>query len=82
MHPGQFEAETYSSLPGEGCPEESKIGAVDVETPVLAEKLSGAIYIAKPFENPFDSLLALYIVVKDPRGGSSSSSPARSNRTP
>ena len=27
------------------------------------------MYIAKPYENPFDSLLALYIVVKDPQLG-------------
>jgi hypothetical protein len=67
--PAQLEIETYSSLSGEGCPAESKIGAVEVETPVLTEKLSGSIYIAKPFENPFDSLLALYIVVRDPARG-------------
>ncbi|HWX44674.1 MAG TPA: hypothetical protein VNY52_05060 [Solirubrobacteraceae bacterium] len=67
--PAQYAAETSSSLPGEGCPAESKIGAVEVETPVLAEKLTGAIYVAKPFDNPFDSLLGLYIVVKDPARG-------------
>jgi hypothetical protein len=67
--PGELEAEAYSSLPGEGCPAESKIGSVEVETPVLSEKLSGSIYIARPFENPFDSLLALYIVVRDPARG-------------
>jgi hypothetical protein len=69
--PAQYEAETFSSLPGEGCPAESKIGTVEVETPVLVggEKLSGAVYIAKPFDNPFDSLLGLYIVVKDPQLG-------------
>jgi hypothetical protein len=69
--PAQYEAETYSSLPGEGCPSESKIGAVEVETPVLVggEKLSGAVYIAKPYDNPFDSLLGLYIIVKDPQLG-------------
>jgi hypothetical protein len=74
--PEQLAAETSSSLPGEGCPPESKIGTVDVETPVLAEKLSGAIYVAEPFNNPFGSpehpggsLLALYIVVKDPARG-------------
>jgi hypothetical protein len=75
---GQFEAETASSLPGAGCPPESKIGTVTVETPVLAEKLTGAIYIATPYENrpefgtpehPGGSLLALYIVVKDPTRG-------------
>ncbi len=68
--PEQFQRETASSAQGAGCPEESKIGTVDVETPVLVEKhLEGDIYIAKPFENPFGSLLGLYIVVKDPQRG-------------
>jgi hypothetical protein len=67
--PQQFESETSSSPPGAGCPPESKIGTVEVETPVLAEKLTGNIYIATPFDNRFGSLLALYIVVKDPPRG-------------
>jgi hypothetical protein len=67
--PEQLEAETAAGLPGSGCPAESKIGSVEVETPLLAEKLTGAVYIAKPFDNPFDSLLALYIVVRDPVRG-------------
>ncbi len=67
--PLQFESETSSSLPGAGCPPESKIGAVEVETPVLSEKLTGSIYIATPFDNKFGSLLGLYIVVKDPARG-------------
>jgi hypothetical protein len=67
--PGQFASETSSSLPGAGCPAESKIGVVSVETPVLDEKLTGNIYIATPFDNKFDSLLGLYIVVKDPQRG-------------
>jgi hypothetical protein len=62
--PQELAVETSSSLPGEGCPEESKIGSVEVETPVLAEKLGGAIYVAQPYDNPFNSLLGLYIVVK------------------
>jgi hypothetical protein len=62
--PQELVAETSSSLPGEGCPPESKIGGVEVETPVLAEKLGGAIYVAQPYDNPFNSLLGLYIVVK------------------
>jgi hypothetical protein len=49
----QLEAETSVGLPNEGCPEQSKIGSVLVETPVLAEPLEGAIYVAKPFEAPF-----------------------------
>ncbi len=67
--PQEFEAETYSSLPGENCPSQSKIGSVEVETPVLSEKLGGSVYIATPFDNKFDSLLALYIIVKDPERG-------------
>ena len=67
--PQQFASETSSSSPGAGCPAESKIGVVNVETPVLSEKLMGNIYIATPFDNKFDSLLGLYIVVKDPARG-------------
>jgi hypothetical protein len=65
----QLEADTSLGMPGEGCPEESKIGTVSVETPVLAEKLEGAIYIAKPYEEPLGSLLQLYIVVRSPQRG-------------
>ena len=76
--PQQLEAETAEGLPGSGCPSESKIGTVEVETPVLTEKLGGAIYVAKPYDNrpefgtpehPGGSLLALYIVVKAPPRG-------------
>ena len=76
---GQFEAETPYSASGEGpnfappgvaCPEASKIGSVEVETPVLEDKvLHGAIYIATPYQNPFNSLIAIYMVIKDPTLG-------------
>ncbi len=67
--PAQYEAETSGSLPGEGCPPESKIGSIEIETPLISEKIPGAIYIAKPYENPFNSLLALYVIAKDPALG-------------
>jgi hypothetical protein len=76
--PAQYASETFSSLPGEGCPAESKIGSIEIETPLLAEKIPGAIYIATPYDNPFPepeqghpngSLLALYVVAKDPARG-------------
>jgi hypothetical protein len=67
--PAQLAQETAASLPGSGCPPESKLGDVLIETPVLAEQIEGAVYIAKPFENPFDSLLALYVVAKVPARG-------------
>jgi hypothetical protein len=74
--PAQYENETSSSLPGEGCPPESKIGSILIETPLLGESIPGSIYIATPYDNPFGdaehpggSLLALYIVGKDPQRG-------------
>jgi hypothetical protein len=36
--------------------------------PVL-EALHGSIYLAKPFANPFDSLVAVYLVVEDQKTG-------------
>lgn len=60
----QYESETATSLPGQGCPEDSKIGSVEIETPLLAEKVTGSVYVAKPFENPFGSLLSFYVVAR------------------
>jgi DNA-binding beta-propeller fold protein YncE len=51
------------------CPDAAKIGTVEVDTPLLEAPLPGAVYIASPHDNPFDSLLALYIVVDDPETG-------------
>jgi hypothetical protein len=66
----QLEAETAFSSPGEGCPNASKIGSLEVETPLLEDKLlKGSLFIAKPYENPFNSLLALYIAIKSPELG-------------
>jgi hypothetical protein len=48
------------------CPAASKIGTVEVETPLLDESLEGAVYLASPHDNPFGSLIALYIVAKGP----------------
>jgi len=61
--------ETAKSAPGAGCPNASKIGTVEVETPILDENVDGSLFIAKPYENPFNSLLALYIVIKNPTLG-------------
>lgn len=48
------------------CPDASKIGTVTIETPLLAEELSGGIYLATPFANPAGTLLAAYVVAKGP----------------
>jgi hypothetical protein len=51
------------------CPDASKVGTVEVETPALPGILGGSIYLARQSENPFGSLLALYIVIDDPATG-------------
>jgi hypothetical protein len=51
------------------CPNAAKLGTVRIDTPLIATPLEGAIYLAAPHENPFNSLLALYIVVEDPITG-------------
>jgi hypothetical protein len=67
--PADYARETVSSLPGQGCPEASKIGSVRVTTPLLEEEAKGSVYVAAPYDNPFDSLLALYMVAKIPERG-------------
>jgi hypothetical protein len=51
------------------CPDASKIGTVEVSTPLLERPLRGGAYVATPYDNPFRSLLALYIAVDDRRAG-------------
>jgi hypothetical protein len=66
----QLEGETAFSGPGEGCPQSSKIGTVEVETPLLeGEILKGALFVAAPYTNRFGTLIALYMTVKDPKLG-------------
>ena len=48
--PEQYERNP-DSLPGEGCPSESKIGTVESKHRLSGESL-GAVYVAKPFDNP------------------------------
>jgi hypothetical protein len=78
---------SFSAQPS-SCPDASKIGKVEVTSPLLGqydaknkiqrnpstgdvipEPLHGWVYIAKPFDNPFNSLLAVYLTVEDPQTG-------------
>ena len=65
----QYEAARADSGPGEGCPESSKLGTLVARTPLLDEAIEGSIYLAAPHANPFNSLLALYIVAAVPERG-------------
>ena len=51
------------------CPDGSKIGTVKLKTPLLANPLEGAVYLASQEANPFGSLVAMYMFIEDPVSG-------------
>jgi hypothetical protein len=48
------------------CPDSSKLGSVRIDTPLLDQPLTGSIYLAAPHQNPFGTLLSVYLVAKGP----------------
>jgi hypothetical protein len=74
--PAQYTAEALETSPGAGCPSESNLGTVKIQTPVLKEEVEGSVYLAQPYDNPFSepghpsgSLLALYVIARIPDRG-------------
>jgi hypothetical protein len=51
------------------CPDASRLGSVEVLSPAIDHPLRGGVFQAAQGENPFGSLLALYIAVFDPQAG-------------
>jgi hypothetical protein len=89
--PADLKRETLGAAPGVGCPNASKLGTVHVETPLIDESLDGDVFLAqqddaattKPgAENPFDTLIALYIVLKNRNLGVLVKLPARIDPDP
>jgi len=62
----QYEAE---ALENRACPESSKLGTVRVKSPLVADPLEGALYLAAQGDNPFGSLLAVYLVIRSEQYG-------------
>jgi hypothetical protein len=65
----QYAAEKIDSPAGAGCPEASKLGSVIAQSPLLEEPVEGSVYLATPYENPFGTLTALYLVARAPERG-------------
>jgi hypothetical protein len=51
------------------CPEASKLGTAEIETPLMDHPLPGAVFLATPHSNPFDALFAVYVVIADADSG-------------
>lgn len=73
-----FAREEFGTEPGQGCPNASKLGTVQIESPLLdkGELAEGSLYIGQPNdptkpgeENPFDSLVSMYLVARVPERG-------------
>ncbi len=84
--PADFDREKLNSAPGTGCPNNSKVGTLDVEVPIVDEALKGSIFLAQQddpntttpgAENPFDSLIALYFVIRNTNLGAIAKLPVK-----
>jgi hypothetical protein len=51
------------------CPPASKVATVAAQTPLLDHPIEGSVYLAQQENNPFKSLLAIYIALEDPQSG-------------
>jgi hypothetical protein len=67
----QYAQATLTSPAGTGCPEDSKLGTVEIETPLMFTTIYGSLYVAQPYENPFSepghptgSLVAVYVIAR------------------
>ncbi len=76
--PAQYASETDHWTADSGCPATSKIGDFRLHSPLYREWIAGGIYLAqaddprtsaKGAENPFDTLIAVYLIAKSPERG-------------
>ncbi len=70
----QLEEQHFSFLPpterDEGkeskCPDQAKLGTVEIETPFLKDPVTGSVFLARQDTNPFAPRLVLYLVAEEP----------------
>jgi uncharacterized repeat protein (TIGR01451 family) len=71
----QYAEEGTQYVAGKGCPSESKLATVEITTPSLSEHVKGSVFLAEPapfgetHKNPFNSLLAVYLIARIPDRG-------------
>jgi hypothetical protein len=51
------------------CPPASKVGTIEIDTPLIAETLTGHVFLASQKDNPFKSTLGLYLVFSSEKDG-------------
>jgi hypothetical protein len=80
-----------SSPDESSCPDASKIATATITTPLLPNPLKGFVYLASPqnfasppnpLENPFGSLVAMYLIASDPVSGTRVKLPGRVSLSP
>ncbi len=64
--PAQIQLKTNAEAQ---CPESSRIGEIEIETPIIRKTLTGSIYVAKQNDNPFNAALGIYLVFSSARDG-------------
>lgn len=76
--PAQYASETDQWSASSGCPSTAKIGDFRLHSPLYREWIDGGIYLAQAddprttahgAENPFDTLIAVYLIAKSPERG-------------
>jgi hypothetical protein len=67
--PAQYAGESAFSRQGDNCPNASKLGDFEVVSPLFEGRFDGAIYLAKAYDNPFGTLVAVYLVARLPERG-------------
>jgi len=77
---GQLPA--HFNLNPANCPNASKLGTVEADVPALDHTIQGAAFLASQEDNPFNSLLAFYIVLEDEQSGVIVKLPAKVSADP
>jgi len=67
----EAEYKSATTQVGTGCTEESKVGEVEVTSPLVQpdQVLKGGLFVARQRENPNHNLLTLYLIARNPEIG-------------